>query len=471
MSTKSVSGKTELIKGLGPFSATCMVVGSMIGSGIFIVSADMASQVKSPGMLLLAWLVTGFVTIIAALSYGELAAAMPNAGGQYVYLREAFGPMWGYLYGWTLFFVIQTGTIAAVAVAFGKFLNGFFPQLTMDPRWHLFSIARWSVDVSQGQLAAIVALLVLGIANCYGIRWGAAIQNLTTVGKTIGLLGLILLAVFYSRGDWSHLTPMKPANTDVWSLGYLFIFGGAMVGSLFSSDAWNNVTFTSSEVKNPRRNLPLALGLGTTIVITLYLLANLGYLHVMSIQDITAFNESKRPQTLTLGVHVVSIVGGAVWGKLLIAAILVSVFGTMNGMSLAGARVYYAMARDGVFFKQLGRIHPRYHTPAFALIVQALWASILTLSGKYNELLDLVMFAIMVFYVMTVAGLFVLRRKRPDMERPYRAVGYPIVPAIYIVLAALISVAILHEKPYALPGLIITLVGVPFYFIWKWKKA
>jgi APA family basic amino acid/polyamine antiporter len=471
MAEEKNTGRVELVKGLGLFSSTCMVVGSMIGSGIFIVSGDMASQVKSPGMLLLAWAVTGFVTIIAALSYGELAAAMPRAGGQYVYLREAFGPLWGYLYGWTMFFVIQTGTIAAVAVAFGKFLSAFVPGISLSPQWHLFTIANWSVGVSTGQLAAIAALLVLGATNCFGIRWGAAIQNLTTVSKTVGLIGLICLAVYYPKGDWSHLSPMKPAGVNVWSLGYLLIFGGALVGSLFSADAWNNVTFTSSEVKNPKRNLPLSLALGTVIVIGLYLAANFGYLHVMSLNEIMAFNESKRPQTLTLGVQVASVVGGAIWGRLLLAAILISVFGTMNGMSLAGARIYYAMARDGVFFNRLGRIHRDYHTPAFALIVQALWASILTLSGKYNELLDLVMFAVMIFYVMTVAGLFVLRRKQPHLERPYRALGYPYLPGLYIVLAALISIAILHEKPYALPGLLITLSGIPFYFLWKRSKA
>lgn len=471
MSTEGKSGHSELIKGLGLFSSTCMVVGSMIGSGIFIVSGDMASQLKAPGMLLLAWAVTGVVTVIAALSYGELAAAMPHAGGQYVYLREAFGPLWGYLYGWTMFFVIQTGTIAAVAVAFGKFLNAFFPVVTLDPRWHLFTLDKWAVGVSTGQLAAIAALLFLGIANCFGIHWGATIQNITTVGKTAGLLGLILFAVFYPKGDWSHLSPLKPEGVSVWSVGYLFIFGGALVGSLFSSDAWNNITFTSSEVKNSKRNLPLSLALGTMTVIGLYLLANVGYLHVMSLNEITSFNESQRPQTLTLGVHVANIVAGPMWGRLLLAAILVSVFGTMNGMSLAGARIYYAMARDGVFFKRFGTIHPRFHTPAFALLVQAVWASALTLSGKYNELLDLVMFAVMIFYVMTVAGLFVLRRKRPELDRPYRAFGYPILPGLYIVLASLISLAILHEKPYALPGLLITLSGIPFYYLWKGRKA
>lgn len=467
MSTEAMNDRSELIKGLGLFSSTCLVVGSMIGSGIFIVSGDMASQLKSPGMLLLAWGVTGIVTVVAALSYGELAAAMPKAGGQYVYLREAFGPMWGYLYGWTMFFVIQTGTIAAVAVAFGKFLSAFFPGVSLDPRWHLFTIRNWSVNVSTGQIAAIVALLFLGIANCFGIRWGAVIQNMTTVGKTIGLIGLIVLALFYPKGNWSHLSPVTPEGVDVWSIGYLFIFGGALVGSLFSSDAWNNITFTSSEVKNPKHNLPLALAIGTMVVIGLYLLANFGYLHVMSLSEITAFNESKRPQTLTLGVQVVNIIGGPIFGRLLLAAILISVFGTMNGMSLAGARIYYAMAKDGVFFKRLGNIHPTYHTPAFALIVQALWSSTLTLSGKYNELLDLVMFAVMIFYVMTVLGLFVLRRKQPQLERPYRALGYPVLPALYILLASLISVAILHEKPYALPGLLITLSGIPFYFLWK----
>lgn len=460
----------ELVKGLGLVDATAIVVGSMIGSGIFIVSADMAAKVQSPLWLLAAWGGTALVTVLGALAYGEMAAAMPHAGGQYVYLREAYGPLAGFLYGWTLFFVIQTGTIAAVAVAFAKFLNAFLPFVRLEPQWSLLSLGSWHLELSSGQLVAICVILLLGIVNCFGIRWGALIQNFFTAAKSLGVIGLVVLALGYRGGSWSHLTeaplPSSPA-ADWWSIGFFFLFGGALVGSLFSSDAWNNITFTAGEVKNPSRNLPLALTIGTLLVSALYLLANIGYLHVMSLGEIIAFNEQQKPQTLTLGVQVINLVAGQAWGKMLLLAILCSTFGCINGLSLAGARVYYAMAKDGLFFRQMASIHPTYRTPVRALLAQALVASLLAVSGKYNELLDLVMFAVMLFYVLTVAGLFVLRRKRPEMERPYKAIGYPFLPATYIVMASLISIAMLKQNPYAFPGLLLTLTGIPFYYFRK----
>ena len=478
MMNKEIKGdnfnsKEGLVKGLGLFDATAIVVGSMIGSGIFIVSADMAAKLQSSFWLLAAWVLTALVTVLGALAYAELAAAMPHAGGQYVYLREAYGPAAGFLYGWTLFLVIQTGTIAAVAVAFAKFLNAFLPMVSLEPQWELISWGTWRWQLSGGQLVAIAVILFLGAVNCLGIRWGAVIQNFFTVAKTLGVIGLIVLAFSYSGGDKGSLTAVPPvaaATVDWWSFGFFFLFGGALVGSLFSSDSWNNITFAAGEVKNPRRNLPLALITGTMLVSLLYLLANLGYLRVMSLEAITAFNEQQKPQTLTLGVQVINTVAGEKWGRMLILAILCSTFGCINGLSLAGARVYYAMARDGVFFQKLGRLHPTYHTPVRALLAQAGMASLLAISGKYNELLDLVMFAVMLFYVLTVAGLFVLRRKRPEMERPYKAWGYPFLPAFYILAASLISLAMLKQNPYALPGLLLTLIGIPFYLLWRRRR-
>ncbi len=465
--------QAALVKGLGLFDATAIVVGSMIGSGIFIVSADMAAKLQSPIWLLAAWSLSALVTVLGALAYGELAAAMPHAGGQYVYLREAYGPLAGFLYGWTLFFVIQTGTIAAVAVAFAKFLNAFVPFVRLEPEWTLLQLGAWKWQLSSGQIVAIGVILFLGAVNCLGIRWGAVIQNFFTTAKTMGVLGLIALALSYGKGDWANLSAAPPAGSpalDAWSLSFFFLFGGALVGSLFSSDAWNNITFTAGEVKNPSRNLPLALAIGTLLVNSLYLLANFGYLHVMSLPEIMAFNEQQKPQTLTLGVQVISTVAGEGWGRILMLAILCSTFGCINGLSLAGARVYYAMAKDGIFFRRLGDIHPRFHTPVKALFAQVLMAGVLALSGKYNELLDLVMFAVMVFYVLTVAGLFILRRKRPEMERPYKAVGYPLLPGIYILAASVISLAMLKQNPYALPGLLLTLAGIPFYYLWRRKS-
>lgn len=471
-STPPVSSE-GLVKGLSLFDATTLVIGSMIGSGIFIVSADMAAKVPSPFWLLVAWILTALLTVAGALAYGELAAAMPHAGGQYVFLREAYGPLLGFLYGWTLFLVIQSGTIAAVAVAFAKFLSAFVPWVSMEPQWTLYTWdSTWRVAFSSGQLIAIAVILFLGTVNCFGIRWGARIQNFFTIAKTLGVVGLVVLALSFSGGDWSHLrSAATPSPTDVpwYSFSFFFLFCGALVGSLFASDAWNNVTFAASEVKNPGRNLPLALAVGTLLVSLLYILANLGYLHVMSLQAITAFNEQQKPQTLTLGVQVINLVAGENGGKILLLAILCSTFGCINGLSLAGARVYYAMAKDRIFFRKLGDVHPRYHTPAKALMAQSVVASLLTISGKYNELLDLVMFAVMLFYVLTVIGLFILRRKKPEMQRPYRALGYPVLPGLYVLAASIISLAMLKQNPYALPGLLLTLAGIPFFYLWRRK--
>jgi len=450
---------TGLIKGLGLLDATTLVMGSMIGSGIFIVSADIARQVNSPGLLLMTWLIGAALTIIAALSYGELAAAMPQAGGQYVYLREAFGPLSGFLYGWTLFLVIQTGTIAAVAVAFAKFTGIFVPWVSAHN--HLLGSGR--IGLSTQQLLAIAVVVFLSAVNARGIRTGAVVQNIFTFAKVASLLGLVGFGFLIGRnaqavadnfnGFWRNAS---------WNFDTVRLVGVAMVGALFSSDAWNNVTFTAGEVRNPRRNLPISLALGVGVVTALYIACNLVYLNVLPLAAIQHAPEDRVATAAAAGIF------GPVAVQLMAAAIMVSTFGCLNGMILSAARVYYAMARDGVFFRKAGALDARHHTPVFALAIQCVWAMLLTLSGSYSDLLDYVIFAVLLFYILTIAGLFVLRRKRPEMDRPYRAFGYPVLPAAYIGAAGLIEILLLLYKPnYTWPGLIIVLLGVPVYFLWR----
>jgi len=451
------------VKGLGPMDATTLVVGSMIGSGIFIVAADIGRQVNSPGLLLMTWIATAVLTLIAAISYGELAAMMPHAGGQYVYLRESFGPLAGFLYGWTLFLVIQTGTIAAVAVAFAKFLGVFVPSISARN----YVIGSGHMGVTTQQTVAILVIAALSAINARGIRTGALVQNIFTFAKTAALLGLIMLGVTIG-GNPQAVT----ANfTDFWRNAHwdfhtIRILGVAMVGSLFSADAWNNVTFTGAEVRNPRRNLPLALGLGVAIVSALYIAANFVYLYVLPLAAIQNAPEDR------VATAAAAVMLGPVAVQLMAAAIMISAFGCANGLILAGARVYFAMARDGLFFRKVATLHPRTHAPIFSLGIQGLWAMLLCLSGSYNDLLDYVIFAVLLFYILTIAGIFRLRRTRPDAERPYRALGYPVLPAFYMAAAGLIETLLLLYKPnYTWPGLIIVLLGVPVYFLWRKKEV
>jgi APA family basic amino acid/polyamine antiporter len=451
--------KTGLVKGLGLLDATTLVIGSMIGSGIFIVSADIARQVGSPGLLLLVWAVTGVLTLIAALSYGELAAAMPRAGGQYVYLRESFGPLSGFLYGWTSFLVIQTGTIAAVAVAFAKFLGVFLPWVSAGNRVAPF--------LSTQQLVAIAVIVFLTWLNTRGIRAGAQVQNVFTFAKTAALLGLVALALALGSNPEAvarNLTHPWEGSAPGW--GAVRAVGVAMVGALFSADAWNNITFTAGEVRHPRRNLPLSLGLGVGIVCLLYLATNVVYLSVLPLEAIQHAPEDR------VATAVASALFGPAAVQLMAAAIVVSTFGCLNGLILAGARVYYAMALDGLFFRRAATVHPVRHTPVFALTLQCVWAVLLTLSGTYGDLLDYVIFAVLLFYIATIAGIFVLRRTRPDLDRPYRAFGYPVLPLVYVGAASLIEVLLLIYKPsYTWPGLIIVVLGVPVYWSWTQRRA
>ncbi|MGA2133288.1 MAG: amino acid permease [Bryobacteraceae bacterium] len=453
--------KTGLIKGLGLMDSTTLVVGSMIGSGIFIVSADISRQVNSPGLLLMTWIATAVLTLIAALSYGELAAAMPQAGGQYVYLRESFGPLSGFLYGWTLFLVIQTGTIAAVAVGFAKFAGVFVPWISAQN--HL--IGSGKVGLTSQQLVGVVIVGLLSLINMRGIRTGAVVQNIFTVAKTAALLGLIGIGFLAGRNPQALARNFDHFWDGAgWTLHAARLVGVAMVGSLFSADAWNNVTFTAGEVRNPRRNLPLSLAMGVGIVMTLYLLANCVYLNVLPFEGIQHAAEDR------VATAVMQQILGPVGVQIMAVAIMVSCFGCVNGLILAGARVYYAMALDGVFFRRAGTLGARHHAPVFALAIQGVWAMVLTLSGSYSDLLDYVIFAVLVFYILTIAGIFVLRRTRPSMERPYKAFGYPVLPAIYIVAAGAVEILLLAYKPnYTWPGLIIVLLGVPVYFIWRRK--
>jgi APA family basic amino acid/polyamine antiporter len=483
----------ELVKGLGLTSATTLVIGSMIGSGVYIVAAEIAREVDSPALLIMAWIVTGFLTIVGALSYGELAAMMPKAGGQYVYLREALGPLWGFLYGWTLFLVIQTGTIAAVGVAFGKFMGHFFPSISASNWiWHIGHVGVWKVGpmvlgnmdvgLNSQNLMGIIIVVFLTVLNIFGLKTGAMVQNIFTIAKVLGLLALILAGIFVGWNPeavaanftnfWRNagLSAQHAVQVGVGGpialVGTLTILAVAQVGSLFSADAWNNVTFTAGEVKNPKHNLPLSLALGTGIVIALYIAANFIYLGVLPLDQIKTAAEDRVATAAMLRMF------GSMGASLMAVAILISTFGCNNGLILAGARVYYAMAKDGLFFKSVGKVHPKYKTPALSLIVQGVWTCLLCLSGSYGQLLDYIIFAVLVFYILTIGGLFVLRYKRPNAERPYKAIGYPVLPAIYIVMALFIDVVLLRYKPqYTWPGLIIVLLGIPVYFIWSRGSA
>lgn len=489
---------------MGLFSATAIVMGSMIGSGIFIVPADMSRVLESPALLIMAWLVTAAMTIIGALSYGELAAMMPKAGGQYVYLREALGPLWGFLYGWTLFLVIQTGTIAAVGVAFGKFLGVFVPSInTTHWLWHIGHVPAWQVGpmvlgnmdlgVNTANLAAILIIIFLTFLNTQGIKMGAAVQNLFTSAKVLALAAVVLVGVvvrdsaaitanfgagwrnFWAGAGWHSLHASQFGGSEY--VGLLTILAVVQVGSLFSADAWNNVTFTAGEIRNPKRNLPLSLAIGTGVVLLLYVLCNFVYLSVLPlVGDPHATSIAGRGIQFATEDRVATAVmerAFAGYGaKLMAVAILISTFGCANGMLLAGARVYYAMSRDGLFFRSVGKLSERSKTPVNSLWVQCVWTCLLCLSGSYAQLLDYVIFAVLIFYILTIAGLFILRWTRPEAPRPYRAFGYPVLPAIYVLMAAWICLVLLRYKPqYTWPGLFIVLLGVPVYLVWRRQSA
>ena len=475
----------ELIRGLGAFDATMIVAGSMIGSGIYIVSADIVRHVGSSGWLLLAWAITGVLTLAGALSYGELAAMMPKAGGQYVYLREAFSPLFGFLYGWAFFIVIQTGTIAAVAVAFARFLEVFIPGISESE--YLIAPVRvggYAVSLSTQQLVAILLIVFLTAVNTRGLEVGKTIQNLFTVVKTASLLALVGLGLTIGfnadAAARNFADPWTPALADpigpdglsaATAFGLLVAFCLAQVGSLFSADSWNNVTFTAGEVKDPRRTVPLALALGVGLVVTLYFLANVAYLVVLPIEAIRNAPQDR------VGTAALSAMFGSSGELVMAAAIIISTFGCNNGLVLSGARVYYAMARDGLFFRGAGELNPK-HVPSRGLWLQGLWASLLVLprtvksdgsyGNLYSNLLDYVISTVLIFYILTVIGIFVLRGRRPEAERPYRAVGYPFIQILYIAGASTILAMLMRYKPEtSRPGLLLVLAGIPVYFLWR----
>ncbi|MBI3492450.1 MAG: amino acid permease [Acidobacteria bacterium] len=477
---------TEFHRGLGLYDSTMVVVGSMIGSGIFIVSADMSRTIGSPGWLLVAWLLTGVLTVVGALSYGELAAMMPRAGGQYVYLREAFSPLWGFLYGWTLFLVIQTGTIAAVSVGFARYFGALVPWIA-DDHYLIAPIhlsTNYALSLSTTQLVGIVMIALLTWTNTRGLQYGKVIQNVFTTAKTGALAGLIVVGVLLG---WNHTAVaenfgnpwaargtvgLAPGLSAITAFGVFVAICVSQTGSLFSADAWNNITFTAGEVQEPRRNIPLSLALGTFVVIGLFLLANVAYLVTLPF-DLIQHAPGDRVATATL-----NAIFPGLGATIMAIGIMVSTFGCTNGLILAGARAYYAMARDGLFFRSAGQLNDA-KVPSWGLVLGGVWAALLVLprtydpathayGNLYNNLLDYVISAALIFYILTIAGIFRLRLTRPDADRPYRAFGYPVVPALYIAGAAtILAVLFLYRTATTWPGLIIVLLGVPVYFAWK----
>lgn len=454
---------------LGLFDATMIVAGSMIGSGIFIVSADMLKDLGSAGWLLTAWLITGFMTLTAALSYGELSAMYPKAGGQYVYLKEAYNPLIGFLYGWSFFAVIQTGTIAAVGVGFAKFAGYFIPALAWE-EVNTFKVI--GLNIHYAQLVAIMLIVFLTFINTKGIRAGKIIQTIFTSTKLLSLFGLIIAGFIAFKWDvwqanwkdpWTmqHLTKtgstinFEPLLTGA-ALGAM---ASAMVGSIFSSDAWNNVTFIAGEIKNPKRNIGLSLFFGTLLVTVIYILTNVVYLATVPLHEL-AFAKDNR-----VALSASEAIFGSSGTIIIAAMIMISTFGCNNGLILAGARVYYTMANDKLFFKQAGKLNKN-SVPEWALWIQCIMACALCLSGRYGDLLDMVSFVVVFFYILTIAGIFILRKKYPDADRPYKAFGYPVLPVIYILFAVSFCVLLLIYKPdFALYGLGITIIGIPLYYL------
>jgi APA family basic amino acid/polyamine antiporter len=453
---------------LSAFDATMIVAGSMIGSGIFIVSADITRNVGSAGWLVAVWLLTGFMTLTAALSYGELSAMFPKAGGQYVYLKESYNPLLGFLYGWSFFSVIQTGTIAAVGVAFSKFAGYFFPSLEMTDANILFQMG--FLKIYPAQLLSIAIIVLLTYINTKGVQGGKMIQSTFTITKLASLFGLIgfgfLLASKASIWDanWTNAWEMKTIASDgsatpIFGIAILGAIAASMVGSIFSSDAWNNVTFIAGEIKNPKRNIGLSLFLGTLIVTVIYISANLMYLSVLPLNEIANAPADR------VAVAASNVIFGNIGTYVIAVMIMISTFGCNNGLILAGARVYYTMAQDGLFFKKAGTLNKN-AVPAWALWAQCVVAALLCLSGRYGDLLDMVSFIVVIFYILTIIGIFILRKKRPELERPYKAFGYPVLPAIYILMGTCFCVLLIIYKPnFTWPGLIITLLGVPLYYL------
>lgn len=489
-STNAAVSQQGLQRSLGLFDSTMIVAGSMIGSGIFIVSAEMARQVGSAGWLLASWVITGLLTIAAALSYGELAAMMPRAGGQYVYLREAWSPLWGFLYGWTLFLVIQTGTVAAVAVGFARYLGVLWPRIS-ESNYIIPPISisnSYAISLSTAQLVGVLLIVLLTWSNSRGIRYGKIVQNTFTSAKIGSLLAVIGVGVLVGwnakavSANFSHLwtpqgyTPIAPGLSQETMFGLFAALAVAQVGSLFAADAWNNITFTAGEVKEPKRNLPLSLAFGTMLVIGLYTLANVAYLVVLPLERIQHAASDR-----VAGAMLEAVFPGLGAG-LMALAIMISSFGCINGMLMSGARAYFAMARHGLFFRRAAALNQA-RVPGASLAMQGAWAALLVLirthdpakgtyGNLYSNLLDYVVSAALLFYLLTIAAVFRLRFRKPEAERPYRAFGYPIVPALYLLSAAVIlAILFVYRPATTFPGMVIVLIGIPVYFAFRWSST
>ena len=443
---------------LSLLDASMLIMGSMIGSGIFLVSPDIARQVHTPGLLLLSWAVAGGITIIGGLCYAELAAAMPKAGGQYVFLKEAYNNLTGFLYGWTMFTVIQTGTIAAVGIGFAKYTGVFITGISSKN----IVIDAGIFTLSSQQLLAMGIILLLTIYNFSSVKKGALLQNIFTFTKIAALIGLVGAGIYYGlhsgQGSVSNFSPVLPHDISITTLG---VFLSATLGALFACDAWNNVTFAAAEVDNPKRNLPRALIIGTGTVIFVYLLVNIAYLYVLPISQIQNAPED-RVASLMLQVAM-----GPSGALVLAALVMVSTFGCLNGIILAGSRVYFAMAKDGLFFRSAAKLNKN-EAPSNSLLFPGLWSCILVFTGSYSNLLAYVMFAVLLFYIFTIAGIFILRKKQPDLERPHKVWGYPYLPVLYIVMASAVCISILiNNILFAGVGLLIVLAGIPMYYVSK----
>ncbi|MGB6340912.1 MAG: amino acid permease [Candidatus Aminicenantaceae bacterium] len=458
---KNKKSQIGLVRQLGLFDSTMVMVGIVIGSGIFLTTGIMAKSIPSAGLILLAWFIGGLLTLAGALTYAELGAAMPEAGGQYVYLREAYGPMSGFLFGWILFLVYTTGGIAALALAFAEYTGYFFPSLGTDNLILTLDIPLLKdtlhYSLSAGQMIGVAVIILLSIVNFIGVGLGKLIQNLFTVIKIGTIAAIIILGFAIGKGT----PPGLSMNPSGMSFGSIIIgIGVSLVAVAWAFDGWNNVNFVAGEIKNPRRNLPIALILGTLGITCLYVLVNYIYLYALPVQEIIGVVRIAEKATGALF--------GSSTGALISALVIVSVFGSLNGTILVGPRVYYAMAKDGLFFRKVAHVHPRFRTPGFSILIQAIWASLLTLLGTFEQIFTFAMFIAIVFWIAATASVFTLRKKRPDLPRPYKTWGYPVVPALFIIASTGILLNTLIEKPVeALAGLLLTALGIPAFYYWK----
>ena len=462
--------KTSFKSSLGLMDATMLVAGSMIGSGIFIVSADIVRNVGSSGWLMAVWLITGFMTLAAALSYGELSAMFPKAGGQYIYLKEAYNPLMSFLYGWSFFAVIQTATIAAVGVAFAKFTAYIFPSFSED----LIFADLGFMTVSPAQILSICVIVMLTFVNTRGVKSGKLIQTSFTIVKILSLGGLIVFGFCALdqeiwRANWRDAWSLHKLFPSGASESYTFVpalgaIAAAMVGAIFSSDSWHNVTFIAGEVKNPQRNIGLSLLLGTLLVTVIYLATNMMYTGVLTLPQMAGAEKDR------VAVAASQVIFGDLGTKMIAIMIMISTFGCNNGLIMAGARVYYSMAKDKLFFKKATVLNKN-SVPGYALWVQCLFASAWCLTGRYGDLLDMISFVVVVFYMLTIIGIFILRKKQPNAERPYKAIGYPVLPILYILMGlAFCSLLVIFKPKFTWPGMVITLIGIPIYYLIQFKN-